>query len=347
MVEDLGDPGTAIHGPALATADDLGARYARLIVAPGTWGTSFDWDAKVTPFAQDAIQHQMRPYMTLGNGGSPPSPAVYGSWCGEAASRYDGQGSHPLVLDYSAWNEPNLNGIPGATYRSLYRACRSAIKAVLPSANVYFGEIEAGGTDGCTFLDSALPDPPSASDPAIVTEGLSIHPYQYATDPRTAMPSPCQGIGNLPGWTSALASAVSAGRINAPGGGSPALLVSEFGYCTDRTPASPDNPYTSSSAIAACPQTASGVADKLDDVTRASWTGAAYRWAQANDVAIFDYHGIAKRPAGDFVGNPGGVLWESGLIENPSGAQTPSVAALRLAVATPTLTGSSPAGWWP
>jgi hypothetical protein len=329
MVEHLDDPDATMMASTYRASGYMGASYARQIVerAGTPWGSPYNWDAGTAQFVQRVVDHEMKPYLTLSGDGT-PSSGQFGQWCGEAAARFNGQGGKPLVLDYGVWNEPNLKGVPAATYRSLYRSCRAAIKALLPSANVYFGELEAGGAGACTYLTNALPATPSPSDPAIVTEGVAIHPYQFTTHPRTALTNDCRGIGNLPDWTSTLAVASAFGRVSKPGGGAPPVLVSEFGYCTQRPSGLPSN-----AAQAACPQDPSGVGNAfaLDEQTRADWIQAAYGWAEQNGVPIFDYHGLRKRPAGNFTGSPNGYLWESGIIDNPSGNLTPSVGALRSA----------------
>jgi hypothetical protein len=330
MVEHFATPGTGINQAAYSASGYMGASHARLIVEHGPWANPFDWDAVVTPFVQGAIDHEMKPFLTL-TGPATPTTTQLGSWCGSAATRYDGRSGRPLVLDYAVINEPNHNGFAAGTYRTLYRACRQAIKAVLPTANVYFGELEAGGAGACTYFDNALPSRPGVGDPTIETEGVAIHPYQYVTHPTTRVGGDsCRGIGNLGSWTTAIANATRAARIAKDGGGAPPILVSEFGYCTGRPPFD----YPANAAEAACPQNAGGTGNLLDERTRADWIGAAYAWAASNGVAIFDYHGLAKRPAGDFVGNPNGYLWNSGIVDSPSGAFTPSVDALRAATGT-------------
>jgi hypothetical protein len=328
MVEDLGPPGTPIHATALATADRLGARYARLIVA-GPWAAApLAWDAQTAPFVHDVAAHGMRPYLTLGDGAAlPPSASAYGSWCGQVATRYDGQDGKPLVLDYGAWNEPNRNRVPATAYRALYVACRAAIRAVLPAASVSFGELEAGGRGACAYLDAVLAPGP------LVADRVAIHPYQYATDPATRLPGDaCRGIGNLSTWTAALDADARSGWLTSSGGRPPPLIVSEFGYCVGRPDAPPGQPYTPASAVAACPQDAGGAGNVLDEATRAAYLSRAVALAQRAGVGIFDYHGILQRPAGDYLGNAG-FLWESGLVRSPSGTPTASVEALRAAIA--------------
>lgn len=367
MVEHLQSPGSGINQAAHGAAGHMGARYARQIVEHGStpWGAAFNWDGGTTQFVQDAADHEMRPYLTLSGEGT-PTPAEYGQWCGQAASRYDGQAGRPLVLDYGVWNEPNHSPrIAPSLYRELYVSCRAAITAVRADANVYFGELEAGGAGVCTYLAEAL-TPTLRAPHIIATEGVAIHPYQYTTHPTLPVAGdPCRGIGNLPNWNARLAS-IHAGHISRYTGGTPPVIISEFGYCAARPPEHPADPYNKFSGLAACPQNAAGAANVLDEGTRAAFVQAAFTWASQNGVPIFDYHGVVGREAGNFKGNERcvgddgsanpacaglptsergrGYLWNSGLIANPSGAATPSVSALRIATGTvaPSVATSAP-----
>ena len=323
MVEHFGPveayaPGWAdVRPAALRAADYMGARYARLIVERRTWSTGFDWNARdyvtgtsVREFVADARVHEMRPYLTLtgvkaGNGDeAAPSPSAFGDWCAEAAATFNGE-----VSDFSVWNEPNLTGgnyLSPAEYRSYYTNCYNKIKTVQPAANVFIGELEtASGAAGgsCQYFHTVAN---SASAP-IKTDGLALHPYQFTTAPEVADSTPCKGIGNLPAWRLALGHAVHYGRLVSPGRARPMLIVSEFGYCTERPPVAPGVSYNDFSALAACgQQTADGVRNaQLDEATRADWIRRAFNWASAppNEVDVFDYHGIARRNPYDFAGN--------------------------------------------
>lgn len=367
MVEHLGNPGTGLNQAAHGAAGHMGARYARQIVEHGStaWGTAFNWDAGTTQFVQDVIENEMRPYLTLSGEGT-PTPAEYGQWCGEAAARYDGQAGRPLVLDYGVWNEPNHSPrIAASLYRELYVSCRAAIKAVRADANVYFGELEAGGAGVCGYLADAL-TPTLRAPHIIATEGVAIHPYQYTLHPTVALnDDPCRGIGNLPNWINLL-STTYAGLISRFTGGTPPVVVSEFGYCVPRPPEHPADPYNRYSGLAACPQNSTGAGNVLDEATRAGFVQAAFAWASQHGVPIFDYHGVVGREAGNFKGNERcigddgsanpacaglptsergrGFLWNSGIIANPSGAWTPSVGALRVATGAtaPSVVTSAP-----
>ena len=330
MVEHFGpvqpyDPAYAnVRPSALAAADRMGARYARLIVYRTNWSSAFDWNARfngetsVDEFVSDATSHEMRPYLTLsgvragGTNEAPPSASAFGRWCGEAAVKYRGQ-----VADFSVWNEPNLSGgdyLSPTDYRAYYVACRNAIKSTNAAANVFFGELETGsGANGgsCAYFNAVADN----SAAPIQTDGLALHPYQFTSAPEIADATPCKGIGNLPAWRLALDFAVSQGRVVSPGRARPMLLVSEFGYCTGRPVAPP--PGTSWSAdfsgLAACGQQSfagvvnAGMSDGPADAdgTRANWIRRAFRWASGgpNYVDVFDYHGIARRNPYDFTGN--------------------------------------------
>jgi FG-GAP-like repeat len=315
MVEHFAAPGDAVRPHAYAAAGRMGAKYARLIVwrdswAPFDWGRRWDGGNRVESvdeFVDDAIANEMRPYLTL-SGTVPASSATeFGDWCRAAATRYLGR-----VNDFSVWNEPNL-GYSGyltpADYRAYYLDCYAKIKSVNSGANVFFGELDSArqrGMNACEYFHAVA----SSSSVPIRTDGLAIHPYQFATAPEAADPEPCKGIGNLPGWRLALAQAVYERRLTSPGRTRPLLLVSEFGYCTERPGPPPGRTYNDFSGLAICgSHTESGVSNarmaEAGPNSRADWIKRAYQWASRspNEVDVFDYHGIARRNPWEFLIN--------------------------------------------
>ena len=336
MVGGLGERSNPQHGNAFVASRYMGAQYARLIFEVTNW-SSIDW-SKVDEFVADANNNGLKPYLTLtaSPNYSPtnqrvPSAATYAAACKTAATRYNGQ-----VGDFAVWNEPNLTGVGNldpAMYALLYKECRAAIKGVNPADNVYFGELSTaasgwGGMNACEYFDAATP-----IGAGTVTEGVSIHPYQFTTSPTTATSTHCEGIGRLGDWQAELANAKNLGAVKTANGGQAPLLVSEFGYCAERPPLPPGSPPNS--AQVACPQDQSGTSDTEPDSTRASWVKQAFEWAKTNGVAIFNYHTVLERPASNYTGNLGGLLWESGIVNDDSGAWLSPVKALREAVNPP------------
>jgi FG-GAP-like repeat len=338
MVEDLGAPGSALNARAYDTSRYMGAKYERRIVNVTTWDGSFDWKGKVGPYVDGAIANGLKPYLTItadpnfpGPGSRIPSAAAFKTACAKAATEFQGK-----VFDYSVWNEPNLahvGNLSPTDYLNLYKACREGIKSVSSAANVYFGEFSTaasgwGGMNACQYFRAA-----TTVNANLVTEGVAIHPYQFSSSPTTKTGTECNGIGRLGDWQLENTKAANVNGLKSPGGGPASILISEFGYCGERPPLPSGDPLTPNAAKAACPQNASGVANVQSEATRAAWVKEAYEWAKLfAGVTIFDYHTVIKRPAGDYLGNQGGYLWESGIIENPSGNWLPSVGALRAAV---------------
>src|SRR5215212_9334953 len=340
MVEDLGAPGSALNARAYDTARYMGAQYERRIVKAETWNGTFDWGAAANPYVDGAIANGLKPYLTItadwesfaGPGSRIPTPAQFHTECTEIANTFKGR-----VFDYAVWNEPNLvnvGNLDPAGYTWLYKECRSAIKAVEPAANIYFGELSTaasgwGGLNACQYFRQATP-----VNANVITEGVAIHPYQFNSPPSTKNTTECNGIGRLGDWQAEMTEAQSANGLKSAGGAAAPILVSEFGYCIDRPPLPPEDPKTPGAAQAACPQNSGGVANTLDEATHATRTKEAFEWVKLfAGVKVFDYHTVVQRPASDYLNNPGGYLWETGIVRAPSGEWTPTVAALRSAVA--------------
>jgi len=293
-----------------SVAGYMGAQYMRMTVARDS---TFTYDG-ADRFVDDAGARGLTPYLTLTyrptDWGAPaaamaiPSTAEFAYWCRQSAQHFLGR-----VSTYSVWNEPNQLAVgPSGSSRtltaaelgSLYRACYGEIKSLEQNAKVYLGELSTK-PGACTYLAGALPTAVTT-----YTDGVAIHPYQFTTPPDTALPDDCRGIGNLPDWNASIAGLVSSNRLKTPQGGTPRIVVGEFGYCT---------------LDGECDGTGNG----RDEATRASWIQQAYALAQANGVSIFSYYHLVK------VANPAGNAWDSGIV-NRDVTVTPSVPALRQAV---------------
>ncbi len=336
MVAGFGRDTDSVRERAYVTSGYVGARYAREIVNRGAFytsggaATSFDYSA-LDRWVDTALQFELKPYLTLTNVNDSSltsrqrlaDPSTYGAWCGEVANRYSRPGSE-RVLDYSVWNEPNLPGVgnlPASSYLNYYAACRFAIRQVNPNANVYYGELSTGevsGTDACQWLIA------STNGATVGTEGVAVHPYQFTVDPTVATPggAACQGIGRLSQW----AGNISSAHLQTTSGARAPLLVSEFGYCSQRTPAPAGDPYVVGMTVAACPQNAGGVASVLPPATHAQWLARAWTVASNAGAVVFNYHTLASRNHWEWRGRDrsgnynGGYMWESGLLDNPTPA---------------------------
>jgi hypothetical protein len=359
---------------AFVAAGYVGARWSRQIVERGAFydgagnPTSFDF-ATLDRWVSDVSAHEMRPFLTLTNarqisGGEDQiserqrtaDASTYAAWCGQVADRYDGgDPAHPQVNDFSVWNEPNLSKVGDlapARYFNYYAACRFAIKQRIPGANVYFGELSSSGEerddDACQWLADAT------GGVRTVTEGVAVHPYQYTVDPTTtASATPCRGIGRLGEWPARIAQA----RLVTASGGAPQLLVSEFGYCSERTSAPAGDPYVPGMTVASC----AGAGNVLSPAVHAAYLGRAWTVARNAGATLFNYHTLAKRnqwqwrrtdDSGAYVG---GGMWESGILDNPMPFASPlntdysgdsygaSIEALRTATGTvnPAATGAT------
>jgi hypothetical protein len=336
MVAGFGRDSDSVRTRAYVTSGYVGARYAREIVERGAFydgagnATSFNYGG-LDRWVDTAVQFEMKPYLTLTNRDvvdpttgrrllTPTQrladPAKYGAWCGEVANRYSRPGS-ARVLDYSVWNEPNLGhvgNLAADAYLNYYVACRLAIHQVNPSARIYYGELSTGevaGTDACAWLYD------STDGATVTTEGVAVHPYQFTVDPTADIPGSanCEGIGKLDQWPASIARA----GLRAAGGATASLLVSEFGYCSARTPAPAGDPYLPGNAVAACPQNAGGVASVLTPATHATWLARAWTVAGSAGATLFNYHTLAKRNQWEWRGG-GGYIWESGILDNPTPA---------------------------
>lgn len=293
-----------------SVAGYMGAQYMRMTVARDT---AFTWTAADT-FVDEARARGLTPYLTLtyrptnwgtlANAMAIPSNAEFAFWCRQSAQHFQGR-----VFNYSIWNEPNQLAVgPSGSSRtltaaesgSLYRACYGEIKAIEPNAKVYLGEL-ATKVGSCDYLAGALP-----TSVTTFTDGVAIHPYQFTTPPTTALPDDCRGIGNLTDWNARIAGLASANRLKTPQGGTPRLVVGEFGYCT---------------LDGECDGSGNG----RDETTRAQWIQAAYALAQENGVSIFSYYHLVK------AADPTQNVWDSGIV-NRDVTVTPSVPALRQAV---------------
>lgn len=305
MTEDpnlFGGGPNAFAQAGYAISGYAGAKMVRLNVG---FDGNFTW-ANADYFVTTASAHGFAPYLTLTRrpatweeGSSTYlsnfTPSQYGARCAEAAQRYG-----TSVLHYGVWNEPNhsaVGNLPAAQYGSYYQACRTAIKQVVPSANVYWGEL-ASGT--CSYFDAAI-----ASGGVTTTEGVALHTYQWTAPPEQLnQSSPCKGIGGLPTWRGRLDT--NTHRIRSPSGGAADILITEHGYCRQG---------------ALCDGQAG---NSLPEAQRADWAGRAFDWAEQNGVKIFNYYHVGS------LANPAGK-WDTGMM-NADGTGTLVAPALRTAV---------------
>jgi hypothetical protein len=317
MTEDDAVLGSKGYGQPLADiayahAGNMGAELMRLHIGRDA---VFTWEAKIDPFVNDAFTRGFAPYLALtysptGSTKTPlptPTPAELAAWCTEGATRYAGRVRH-----YSVWNEPNyarVGNLPAEAYAPLFVACRNAIKAVDPTAKVYYGEI-AAGPDSCDYVRDTLP--PSAR---VEADGLAIHTYQWKIPPERRERRECDGIGRLGEWKQLTRELAATGRLRTPAGDPVPLLITEHGYC------SPDGE---------CPPNERGHLQRLDEATRADWAARAFAWARRHGVEVFSYYHLVKQAASPT--DPG--LWDSGIVEQ-DGTPTPTVLALRRVVGMP------------
>jgi hypothetical protein len=317
MTEDDAVLGSKGYGQPLADiayahAGNMGAELMRLHIGRDA---GFTWEAKIDPFVNDAVARGFAPYLSLtytptGSTTIPlptPTPAELGAWCSEGATRYAGRVHH-----YGVWNEPNyarVGNLPAEAYAPLFVACRDAIKAVDPTAKVYYGEI-AAGPDSCDYVRDTLP--PSGR---VEADGLAIHTYQWKIPPEQRERRSCDGIGRLGEWKQLTRELRATRRLRTPAGDAVPLLITEHGYC------SPDGE---------CPPSERGHLQRLDEATRADWAARAFEWARRHGVEVFSYYHLVKQ-----AGSPTDPrLWDSGIVEQ-DGAPTPTVLALRRAVGEP------------
>lgn len=304
--------GQPLADVAYAYAGNMGAKLMRLHIGRDA---GFTWEAKIDPFVGDAFTRGFAPYLSLtytptGSTTIPlpqPTPADFGAWCGEGATRYAGRVRH-----YGVWNEPNyarVGNLPAEAYAPLFVACRDAIEAVDPTAKVYYGEI-AAGPRSCDYVRDTLRGPAR-----VEADGLAIHTYQWTIPPEQPERRECDGIGRLGDWKRLTRELHASGRLRTPAGGPVPLLLTEHGYCT------PDGE---------CPPNGRGHRHRLDEATRARYAARAFHWARRHGVEVFSYYHLVKQ-AGSAT-NPD--LWDSGIVEQ-DGAATPTVAALRQAVGVP------------
>lgn len=292
----MAQAGYAISGYA-------GAKMVRLNVG---FDSNFSW-ANADYFVATSRAHGFDPYLTLTrrpatwDEGSSTYLANYttgqfAAHCQQAAQRYGTQ-----VLHYGVWNEPNHNEIgnlPAAQYNSYYQACRTAIKQVVPSAKVYWGEL-ASGT--CAYFDNAL-----GTSGITTTDGVALHTYQWTVPPEQPVEgtSTCRGIGSLPTWRGLLN--LNTHRIRNPSGGPADIVITEHGYC--RQGATCDG----------------STANSIPEAQRADWARRSFDWAEEYGVKIFNYYhvGMFANPAGK---------WDTGMMQ-PDGSGSTLAAGLRTAV---------------
>lgn len=89
--------------------------------------------------------------------------AQYGDFCRAVVNRY------PDLAFVEVQNEPSLNGISGARYVGLLKACSAAVKSVRPAVVV------VGAAESPSYFSTVL-----ASGPYTNADKWSVHPY---TDP--------------------------------------------------------------------------------------------------------------------------------------------------------------------
>lgn len=324
-----GTPDPALEGASYRHAGAMGASMVRALVGRDTasdLSSNSSWWVPFDHFVDTAKARDFEPYLTLTYkpydwSGAPalaiPSVGEFAVYCRSVAQRFNGR-----VKNYSVWNEPNLFKLADATgtprtltsteYGQLYRACYAEIHAVDSSAKVYFGELATGGRAACDFVAGA-----TRQTIATITDGLAIHPYQTDIEPEQSYRDGqqntvnCKGIGRLDDWNATAFSYGPSGmrRLLTPAGGRVPVMVTEFGYCTDRTQDCANPPADRSEA------------------TRAGWIGRAYRFAASKGVTVFSYYGLLKQPETEQWRQDYGIV-------NRDGTRTPSIDALRAATGT-------------
>lgn len=288
---------------AFEQAKALGARVVRVNMIWADWRRlgPEPWDSVV----DRAGDWGLRVHLTLlGNprfyhGGNrritywKPSAGRVGVWAGEVANHFYGR-----VRRYSIWNEPNIDMFLGPQrdaprlYRNLYRAAYRAIKANDPGVQVLIGELFSGyrrpprGLAPMAFLN--------ATSRNLRTDGLAYHPFQFTTAPNRRSTS-YLGLADISTIQRSLTRLRRRRQLRTPGGGTPPIYFTEFGYQIR-------------GSFAIRPET-----------RRASWTVDAFRIAKRAGVRSMAYFHLVRSfaPAG----------WDSGLV-NTNGSVTPSYHAL-------------------
>ena len=173
-----------------------------------------------------------------------PNPKAFGRFA-EATARHYG----PRVQRWSIWNEPNwpswLSPTPDAAsiYRQLYRQGWRAIKRVDPDDLVLFGELAPMGRPEAAIPPLRFLRRVTCRDRGwravrdcdpLVTDGFAHHPYTLRWAPEFKGPGPEDvTTGSLGRLRRALDRLAADGALVTPGGGSPPLYLTEYGWHAD------------------------------------------------------------------------------------------------------------------
>jgi hypothetical protein len=178
-------------------------------------------------------------------------------------------------------------GAMARVYRSLYDAGYAAIKSVDPSDQVFLGEVSPN--DAIPLLREVLSYGP------LKTDGLAIHPYQFATPPeQQGSDFVGGGIGYLSAYNQLLDEAYATGTLRTPQGAKPGIYITEFGYFLHGW-----NDGVPSSWI-------------LPPDQRADWLARAWAWAcQTPNVKEMTQYQVM-----DTAGQP---VWDTGIVDLATG----------------------------
>ncbi len=253
-----------------------------------------------------------------------PDPAQFGAFASAVARRYNGR-----VHRYIIWNEPNqaawmqpqfscrrsrCTPFSPHHYRRLYRAARTSIKRIDPSAQVLIGALAPKGSNPTrrnaamrplTFLRALgcvnrryrrMTNGSCRDQRTLPTDGLAYHPHGVKRGPSDRNPQRDEAaIADLPRLERALDSTATHGLLRGPANARRLdLYLTEFAYQT--------NP----------PDRAVGIAPSLQARWLAHSAYLAWRDPRVRTIAHYEWRDekISRKAA---TGTRAYASWQSGL----------------------------------
>jgi hypothetical protein len=179
----------------------------------------------------------IEPLILIGGSVSAPGPSTSttASLCQAASLRY------PAVRLFELWNEPNIHGWTGSTYKPHLQACYNAIKALNPADQMLVGGLahawQGVGTNQSIihFMEQLY-----AAGGGPFFDMANVHPYNDPADHYVTSGRTCQDGGGNPwdqtwGYSGTCASGYMRAVMNSNGDSAKPIAATEAGETITKT----------------------------------------------------------------------------------------------------------------